>query len=64
MKKIAITLGRVYSGGTTEVARILGTELDKRGYQVDYWLLDEKASGKPSIEETGLPVYHVTQKKN
>lgn len=63
MKKIAIALGRVYPGGTTEVARILGGELAKRGYQVDYWLLDEKAPGKKSIEETGLPVYHVTQKK-
>jgi|GEM_PF-1824391 Glycosyltransferase len=60
-KKVAIAMGRVYAGGTTEVARLLGVELVRRGYEVDYWLFDPKAPGKESLEETGLPIFHWTR---
>lgn len=59
MKKIALVFGRVYMGGTTEVAKMIGMGLAEKGYDVEFLILDKKAPGKDSLEESGFTIRQV-----
>ena len=61
MKKIVIVFGRVYMGGTTEVAKMIGLGLAEKGYHVEFLILDKKAPGKDSLEESKIMIHQVTK---